>query len=52
VPELRDGEVLRLQHLHEVDTDPSDVTTASDFGAELLDYIFSRKRSAAHGGTS
>lgn len=52
VPELRDGDVLRLQHLHEVDADPSDVTTASDFGAELLDYIFSRKRSAAHGGTS
>jgi len=52
VPELRDGDVLRLQHLHEVDADPSDVTTASDFGAELLDYVFSRKRSAAHGGTS
>jgi len=52
VPELRDGDVLRLQHLHEVDADPNDVTTASDFGAELLDYIFSRKRSAAHAGTS
>ena len=52
VPELREGDVLRLQHLHEVDADPSDVTTASDFGAELLDYVFSRKRSAAHEGTS
>jgi serine/threonine-protein kinase RsbW len=52
VPELRDGDVLRLQHLHEADADPSDVTTASDFGAELLDYIFSRKRTAAHAGTS
>jgi hypothetical protein len=52
VPELRDGDVLRLQHLHEADADPSDVTTASDFGTELLDYIFSRKRTAAHAGTS
>jgi serine/threonine-protein kinase RsbW len=52
IPELRDGDVLRLQHLHDADADPSDVTTASEFGATLLDYIFSRKRSAAHGGTT
>ena len=52
IPELRGGDVLRLQHLHDADADLSDVTTASEFGARLLDYIFSRKRSAAHGGTT
>ena len=49
VPERRDGDVLRMQSLHAADVDPSDVTTASDFGAELLDYVFEQKRSAAHG---
>jgi serine/threonine-protein kinase RsbW len=43
VPELRDGDVLRLQWLNGVEADPSDVTVASDFGRELLDYVFERK---------
>ena len=33
VPELRDGDVLRLQWLNGVEADPSDVAVASDFGA-------------------
>jgi serine/threonine-protein kinase RsbW len=43
VPELRNGDVLRLQWLNGVDADPSDVVVASDFGRELLAYIFERK---------
>jgi serine/threonine-protein kinase RsbW len=43
VPELRDGDVLRLQWLNGVDADPSDVAVASDFGRELLDYVFERR---------
>ena len=43
VPELRDGDVLRLQWLNGVEADPSDVAVASDFGRELLGYIFERK---------
>ncbi len=45
VPELRRGDVLRLQWLHEVEADPSDVSVASEFGAELLAYVFERKSS-------
>lgn len=44
VPELHDGDVLRLQWLNGVEADPSDVTVVSDFGRELLDYVFERKR--------
>ena len=44
VPELRDGDVLRMQWLNGVEADPSDVAVASDFGAELLAYVFERKR--------
>jgi GNAT superfamily N-acetyltransferase len=43
VPELRGGDVLRLQWLNDVEADPSDVTVASDFGAELLAYVFERR---------
>jgi serine/threonine-protein kinase RsbW len=43
VPELRDGDVLRLQWLNRVEADPSDVAVASDFGRELLAYVFERK---------
>lgn len=43
VPELRDGDVLRLQWLNGVEADPSDVEVASDFGRELLAYVFERK---------
>jgi serine/threonine-protein kinase RsbW len=50
VPERRHGDVLRMQSLHDADVNPSDLTTASDYGAELLDYIFERKRTAANHG--
>jgi hypothetical protein len=43
VPEMRAGDVLRLQWLNGVEADPSDVAVASDFGRELLAYVFERK---------
>jgi GNAT superfamily N-acetyltransferase len=43
VPELRGGDVLRLQWLNGVEADPSDVAVASAFGEELLAYVFERK---------
>jgi len=46
LPELRDGDVLRLQYLNEVDIRPEEVQTASDFGQELADLVFEGKRSA------
>jgi anti-sigma regulatory factor (Ser/Thr protein kinase)/GNAT superfamily N-acetyltransferase len=46
IPELHDGDVLRLQYLNEVDVRPEDVRTGSDFGQELLDSIFERKSTA------
>src|SRR3712207_3989138 len=46
IPELRDGDVLRLQYLNEVDIRPDDVRTGSDFGQELVNLIF-RKKSIA-----
>jgi anti-sigma regulatory factor (Ser/Thr protein kinase) len=46
IPELRDGDVLRLQYLNEVDVRPEDVSTASDFGQDLVNRIFQEKRSA------
>ena len=36
--------MLRLQWLNGVDADPSDVAVASEFGAELLAYVFNRDR--------
>jgi serine/threonine-protein kinase RsbW len=46
IPELHDGDVLRLQYLNEVDIRPEDVQTASDFGQDLVNRIFQGKRSA------
>ena len=46
IPELRDGDVLRLQYLNEVDIRPEDVRTSSDFGQDLVNRIFHEKRSA------
>jgi anti-sigma regulatory factor (Ser/Thr protein kinase) len=43
IPELRDGDVLRLQYLNEVDIRPDDVRTGSDFGQELVGFIFEQK---------
>jgi anti-sigma regulatory factor (Ser/Thr protein kinase) len=45
IPELRGGDVLRLQYLNEVDIMPGDVRTASDFGQGLLNLIFRQKSS-------
>ncbi len=38
-----DDDVLRLQHLHDVEADPSDVAVASDLGRELLDYVCAQR---------
>ncbi|MDQ5817535.1 MAG: ATP-binding protein [Actinomycetota bacterium] len=46
IPELRGGDVLRLQYLNEVDIRPDDVRTGSDFGQELVDLIFRQKSTA------
>ncbi len=43
VPEVHDGDVLRLQWLNGVEARRDDVSVASDFGGELLDYVFERK---------
>jgi serine/threonine-protein kinase RsbW len=40
VPELLNGDVLRLQYLNEVDIEPGDIRTGSDFGQELVNLIF------------
>lgn len=39
IPELFNGDVLRLQYLNNVEVDPAIICTASDFGKELLDYV-------------
>jgi anti-sigma regulatory factor (Ser/Thr protein kinase) len=43
IPELRGGDVLRLQYLNEVEIRPEDVCSASDFGQELVNLIFEEK---------
>jgi hypothetical protein len=39
IPELFEGDVLRLQYLNNVEISPGDISVASDFGKELLAYI-------------
>ena len=39
IPEMSEGDVLRLQYLNNVDTDLGSIQIASDFGKELLDYV-------------
>jgi len=39
IPELYDGDVLRLQYLNNVEVNPETIQVASDFGKELLDYV-------------
>jgi len=39
IPEMSDGDVLRLQYLNNVDVDAQNINIASDFGKELLDYV-------------
>ncbi len=43
VPEMRGGDILRLQYLNNVEVERGDVSTASPFGEELLDLIFSQR---------
>src|SRR5215213_4649999 len=38
------GDILRLQYLNEVEVRAEDVHVASDFGEELVDFIFQQKR--------
>ncbi len=40
IPEYKDGDILRLQYLNNVDVSKDDIKTASDFGGHLLDTIF------------
>jgi hypothetical protein len=37
------GDILRLQYLNNVEVERGGVSTASDFGRELLDLIFGQK---------
>lgn len=46
IPEVAEGDVLRLQYLNNVAIHPEQVHTASDFGKELLEYVL-RARAAA-----
>jgi len=39
LPELRNGDVLRLQYLNNVEIMKNDIKTASDFGSKLLNYV-------------
>jgi hypothetical protein len=43
IPEARDGDVLRLQYLNNVEIERGDVSTASGFGEELLNLIFEQR---------
>ncbi|RJP32138.1 MAG: GNAT family N-acetyltransferase [Candidatus Omnitrophota bacterium] len=43
IPELFDGDVLRLQYLNNVDIDPEKVVVYSDFGKELFHYVLQAK---------
>jgi anti-sigma regulatory factor (Ser/Thr protein kinase) len=45
IPELRGGDILRLQYLNEIDIRPDDVRTVSDFGQGLVNLIFWQKSS-------
>jgi serine/threonine-protein kinase RsbW len=40
IPELDNGDFLRLQYLNNVKIDPSKTVVVSDFGKYLFDYIW------------
>jgi serine/threonine-protein kinase RsbW len=44
IPELGDGDVLRLQYLNEVEVDLDSVQLASEFGKEIFDYVVAAMR--------
>jgi serine/threonine-protein kinase RsbW len=46
IPETPEGDVLRLQYLNNVETDPADCQTASDFSRELLEYVNRARKEA------
>ena len=48
IPEAREGDVLRLQYLNNVEIDPDNISTASDFGQDLLDLILLQKEGLEH----
>lgn len=39
IPELRDGDILRLQYLNNLDVGGQQIHTASDSGKRLVDYV-------------
>lgn len=39
IPELADGDVLRLQYLNNLDVRSENIQTASDFGKRLVEYV-------------
>ena len=39
IPELENGDVLRLQYLNNVEVDINEIVTASEFGEELANYV-------------
>ena len=43
IPELLNGDVLRLQHLNNVKISPQDICVVSDFGQTLLTAILEDK---------
>ncbi len=47
IPEYRDGDVLRLQYLNNVEISRDDIKTASGFGEKLLDAILTDMPGAA-----
>ena len=44
IPEMKRGDVLRMQYLNNVDFDENEIVTASDFGKELADYVVKEYR--------
>ncbi|MEW6141541.1 MAG: GNAT family N-acetyltransferase [Chloroflexota bacterium] len=45
IPETPAGDILRLQYLNDVETDPADSQTASEFSRELMDYVMKARPS-------
>ncbi|MFP5214038.1 MAG: ATP-binding protein [Acidobacteriota bacterium] len=39
IPELHDGDVLRMQYLNNISIDPRNVVVVSEFGRQLFDYV-------------
>ncbi|MDD5311492.1 MAG: GNAT family N-acetyltransferase [Dehalococcoidia bacterium] len=46
IPEMAEGDVLRLQYLNNVDLSSENPAVASDFGRELLDYVKKAKENS------